>query len=103
MLISSDRGAGQIVSAAEDTRFYDDIGCLAADWVEHRNQATPYVRMNKGTWTDARKVVYADHDESQTAMGSGLVAFETVDEANLVSPGSRILTWDEMVTNRVKP
>jgi len=103
MLISTDRGGGQIVSAAQDTRFYDDIGCLAADWAEHRIQATPYVRVNKGTWKDARKAVYTDHDQSQTAMGSGLVAFESEDEAHLVSPGSRILTRDEMVTSRVKP
>ena len=32
MLISTDIGGGQIVSADDDTRFYDDIGCLAADW-----------------------------------------------------------------------
>ena len=32
MLISTDSGGGEIVSATEDTRFYDDVGCLAADW-----------------------------------------------------------------------
>ena len=103
MLISTDRGAGQIVSAEEDTRFYDDIGCLAADWAEQRNQATPYVRVYKGDWKDARKAVYANHIESRTAMGSGLVAFDTEEEAHLVSPDSGMLTWDEVVSRRVKP
>lgn len=103
MLISTDRGAGQIVSGAEDTRFYDDVGCLAADWAEQRNQATPYVRVYKGVWKDARKAVYANHTESRTAMGSGLVAFDTAEEARLLSPDSGILTWDEVVSRRVKP
>ena len=39
MLISSDRGGGEIMSSAEDTRFYDDIGCLAADWSTHHGDA----------------------------------------------------------------
>ena len=102
MLISTDRGAGQVVSTEEDTRFYDDVGCLAADWVEQRNQATPYVRVYNSEWKDARKAVYANHTESRTAMGSGLVAFDTEEEARLVSPGSRILTWDDVVSDRGK-
>src|SRR5690242_10075131 len=32
MLVSTEAGAGEIVSDHDDTRFYDDVGCLAADW-----------------------------------------------------------------------
>src|SRR3989304_519965 len=39
MLISTESGGGEIVSATEDTRFYDDIGCLAADWAAHHGEA----------------------------------------------------------------
>jgi len=103
MLISTDSGAGEIVSPAEDTRFYDDVGCLAADWAERRNQGTAYVQVSRGEWKDARTAVYAIQAGEKTAMGSGLVAFDTEEEAHLVSPRSRILTWDDVVSSRVKP
>jgi nitrous oxide reductase accessory protein NosL len=103
MLISTDTGAAEIVSASEDTRFYDDVGCLASDWAEKRNEGTPYVRVSKGEWKDARQAVYAKHAESRTAMGSGLVAFDNDEEARLVGPDSTILTWEEVVSQRVKP
>jgi len=103
MLISTDAGPGEIVSPAEDTRFYDDVACLAADWAEQPNEGTPYVRVSKGAWKDARQAVYANHAESRTAMGSGLVAFDNEKEAHLVSPDSRVLTWDDVVKSRVTP
>ena len=101
MLISTERGAGQIVSANEDTRFYDDIGCLAADWVGLGDEAVPYVQLSGGEWQDARKAVYASRAGATTAMGSGLVAFGSEAEAKLASPGSRVLTWDDVISARV--
>jgi len=93
----------RIVSLAEDTRLYDDVGCLAADWAERPNQATAYVQVSRGEWKDARTAVYAIQAGEKTAMGSGLVAFDTEQEAHLVSPRSRILKWDDVVSSRVKP
>ena len=36
MLISTDKGGGEIVAGNQETRFYDDIACLAADWSAHK-------------------------------------------------------------------
>ena len=74
MLISTDSGGGEIVSATEDTRFYDDIGCLAADWEAHHGDARAYVRV-AGGWRDAQAASFAQPADARTAMGSGVVAF----------------------------
>ena len=55
MLISSERGTGEIVSPTDDTRFYDDVACLAADWVQAGEEVVGDV--------------LADHDD----VGSSLV------------------------------
>ncbi|HEV8347249.1 MAG TPA: hypothetical protein VGQ16_11775 [Vicinamibacterales bacterium] len=101
MLISTDRGGGQIASANEDTRFYDDIMCLAADWASHHHgDARAFVRVAGGTWRDATAASYAQTAAARTAMGSGLVAFETAAEARAADRAGRVLTWDELLAQR---
>ena len=101
MLISTDRGGGQIVSANEDTRFYDDITCLAADWASHhRDDARAFVRVAGGAWRDAMAVSYAQPVAARTAMGSGVVAFETAAEARTADRAGRALTWDDVLAQR---
>ena len=97
MLISTEIGAGQIVSAHEETRFYDDIACLAADWNAHRNDATPFVRLGDGTWATAPDASYAQPPAARTAMGSGYAAYATIEEARTADRNGRVLSWDEMV------
>ena len=97
MLISTDTGGGQIVSANEETRFYDDIACLAADWLAHHDQVTAYVRLSDGAWSEAREASYAQPATAHTAMGSGFTAFATIAEARAADRDGRVLSWDEVV------
>jgi len=48
MLLSTEIGAAEIVFARDDTRFYDDVGCLAADWNSRGRDATVFVRVASG-------------------------------------------------------
>lgn len=94
MLISAERGSAQIVSAGEETRFYDDVGCLASDWLAHSSGARAYVRVGNG-WSDAAMLSFARPEGVRTAMGSGLVAFASVAEARAAS-GGEPMTFDEI-------
>jgi len=96
MLISSDANGGQIVSSRDETRFYDDIGCLAADWAHHAD-ADAFVRVAGGRWSEARSASYARLEGAMTAMGSGLTAFATIAEARAADMNGRALTFDEVV------
>jgi hypothetical protein len=97
MLISSESGAGEIVSASEDTRFYDDVACLAADWARRPPGAHAFVRIAGGSWSDVYAASYAQPSEAHTAMGSGLVAFASIAEARAVDRAHRAWTFDDVV------
>ena len=97
MLISSENGGGQIVSSSDDTRFYDDIGCLAADWAVRPAGAQAFVRIAGGVWSAVRDASYAQPNERQTAMGSGVAAFATIAEARAADRAGRALTFDDVV------
>jgi hypothetical protein len=97
MLISTEAGAGQIVSAHEETRFYDDIGCLAADWRAHREGATGFVRVQGGAWVDVRTAAFARPAAARTAMDAGFVAYATAHEAAAADRDGGALGWEEVV------
>lgn len=102
MLISSTATGGQIVSANEDPRFYDDIGCLAADVAAdsagHRAATRIYVRLSgRDEWIEAETAHYAQLNEAQTPMGSGVLAFRTADEAQGADRAGRALTWTDVI------
>ena len=96
MLISTETGSGQIVSAADETRFYDDVGCLAADWPAHRRQATAFVRTGQ-EWNEAGAASFAQPPAVRTAMGAGFVAFARAEDARAVDRAGRALGWGEIV------
>lgn len=96
MLISTEAGAAQIVSVREETRFYDDVGCLAADWPAYGRDATAYVRVNRG-WAGVSSAWFAQPPAARTAMGSGLVAYGSAAEASAADRIGRALTWEEAV------
>jgi len=96
MVISTDDGAGEIVTPGEDTRFYDDIRCLAADWSAHGQAGIPFVRPRGGSWIDGRSASYAA-STARTAMGSGLAVFATTAEARAADAARRSLTWQDVV------
>jgi hypothetical protein len=97
MLISNDKGGGQIISPHDDTRFYDDIGCLAADWTSHPGGARAYVRTSGGRWRDAASVSYAQPAGVETPMASGFAAFDTPEEARSADRTNRVLTFDDVL------
>ena len=98
MLISSDANGGEIVSPSDDTRFYDDVACLAADWAANRSGGdAAFVRIMGGGWSDAASASYARPGGARTAMGSGIVAFRTIADARAADPEGRVLTFDEVV------
>lgn len=103
MLISSDSGGGQIVSPTDDTRFYDDIECLAADWTVHQADARAYVRLADNRWVEAQAGSYAQPDGARTAMGSGTVAFDTAAEARAADRAGRALTFDDVARQAGEP
>jgi hypothetical protein len=93
MLISSESGAGEIVSARDDTRFYDDIACLAADY--HAGDIA-YVRTGNA-WSEATAASFARPQNARTAMASGYVAFATAAEARAADRDGRALGWGDIV------
>jgi hypothetical protein len=98
MLISTDSGGGQIVSSREETRFYDDIACLAADWASHHDaDARAFVRVSSGSWSDAAAASYARPTGGRTAMGSGIAAFAAAADARAADRDGRVLTWDQVI------
>ena len=100
MLISSERGSGEVVSADGDARFFDDIACLAADWIAHAaaaRGARAFVRLPGGGWADATDAAYARPASARTAMGSGIAAFASTADAQAADSGGRAMTFDEVV------
>jgi nitrous oxide reductase accessory protein NosL len=97
MLVSSDNGASEIVSSTDDTRFYDDVGCLAADWHGHRGNDVAFVHLPGGRWIDAEQASYARPVDARTAMGSGFVAYATAAEARTADRDGRALAFDDVV------
>ena len=97
MLISTESGGGEIVSATEDTRFYDDIGCLTADWAAHHDEARAFVRIAGGRWVDAQAASFAQPAGARTAMGSGIAAFPTAADARAADRTGRALTVGDVV------
>jgi hypothetical protein len=103
MLISSETGGGEIVSS-EDTKFYDDVACLAADWLalsavegqKRSPQARAFVRVGR-QWLEAHDASYAQPDGMRTTMGSGVVAFVTMAEASSADRAGRALSFDEVI------
>lgn len=93
MLISTEAGSAQIVSAGAETRFYDDVGCMAADWAGHAPGDHAFVRVATGAWIDAVDAVYARPAAARTAMGSGLVAYRSAADA----AGGAMLTFEDVV------
>lgn len=99
MMISTEKGSSQIVSAREDTRFYDDLACLRADWPAHSQDAAAFVRVDLAgatEWKDAMAAFYARPAGAQTPMGSGIVAFADAGAARAADREGRAYTWDEL-------
>jgi copper chaperone NosL len=78
MAVSEARFAGQLVAPAEDPRFFDDLGCLAAylkGTPSRPKGALAYVADHRTkAWVAAGKAVYTKVPGLETPMGSHLIA-----------------------------
>jgi nitrous oxide reductase accessory protein NosL len=98
MLVSTESGAGEIVSDREDTRFYDDLACLAADWrSRHDDTARAFVQVTGGGWSEVSQAFFARPAGAHTAMGSGVVAFASRADALRADRDARVLSWADVV------
>jgi hypothetical protein len=90
MLISSERHAAQVVSQSEETRFFDDLGCLATSGLRIAADAKAFVHAEDAGWIDAELAVYAAAHGVRTPMGYDVAAFARPPAA---LPASAVRTW----------
>jgi hypothetical protein len=96
MLISTETGAGQIVSSTEETRFYDDVACLITGVGAAAGETKAFVRPADGnSWIDVSAAHYARPANARTPMGSGLVPYTSLDAARAADRDGRALSWRE--------
>jgi copper chaperone NosL len=104
MSVSDPRLAAQIASSADDPRFFDDIGCLAAYLREHPlpADALAYVADHAdGAWVRADRAVYSRAESLSTPMGSHIVAHadEAARAADEAVRGAARLSFDEVLAS----
>jgi copper chaperone NosL len=97
MMISSERGDAQVLYAGRDPRFYDDIGCLAADRAAWQNGGVPYVMTEADGWARADAAFYARPADSHTAMNYGFTAHAVAAEATRADREGKSLRWGDVL------
>ena len=97
MVISSDANAGQLQIPDAATRFYDDIGCLAADAHMLPEGSVQYVRLDSGDWARVADVSFARPAEARTPMDYAIVAFATEEEARAADRDRRPRNWNSVL------
>lgn len=100
MMISDLADAAQFVSTREEPRFYDDLGCAAADAGRAPLPGKLYVRADGGTkWVAAADAYYA-RTGARSPMGYGFFAFSTEAQANARDTRGRALRWRDVSSGR---
>jgi hypothetical protein len=97
MMVSSEPRSAQWVVPGEETRFYDDIGCLAAEARSRGESGARFVHVEEGRWARAETAFYARPANESTPMGYGVVAFSNRAEAASRDRQARARSWDELV------
>ena len=98
MLISSDTHAAQSQAHGRSTRFFDDIGCLAADPDARASETNRYVRLVSGAWATTDAAWFARSASARTPMDYGILAFETEDEARTADREGQAHQWAAIVS-----
>ena len=98
MLISSDANAAQSQAHGRSTRFFDDIGCLAADPDARADDANRYVRLVSGAWATTEAAWFARSATAKTPMDYGILAFATTDEARAADRDGEAYQWPAIVS-----
>jgi len=99
MLVSSDANAAQSRAPGESTRFYDDIGCLAADSKSQREGTVRWVRLASGGWASAESAWFALGRDAKTPMDYGILAFESRDQAQASDRDGQPRRWAAVMTH----
>jgi copper chaperone NosL len=97
MVISREAQSAQWVVPGEETRFYDDIGCLATDSWPQAEGGARFVHADGG-WAAAETVFYARPPGESTPMGYGVVAFKSREQAAARDQRGTARTWGDLVT-----
>jgi hypothetical protein len=96
MMISGIADAAQYVSPREETRFYDDLGCAAADAGHLPIRGRLFVCADGGSkWIAAADAFYATTGE-RSPMGYGFFAFSTEAQARARDARGRALRWSDV-------
>jgi hypothetical protein len=98
MLISSDANAAQSQGDSLPTRFFDDIGCLAAEPAPHADTTRRYVHLASGDWVTTDAAWFARSSTANTPMDYGVLAFATADEARAADRDRQAHQWPAIVT-----
>ena len=97
MLISTAANAGQALVPGEETRFYDDIGCLAADAAATTQGARRFVQLANGAgWASVDAVWFAVSPDASTPMAYGFAAFSAEAEARRADTKGLAWRWEEI-------
>lgn len=97
MIISDDGNAAEAVSAGDDTRFYDDIGCLAHDRTARDRRLRLYVREHGSAgWLPAQEAWFAHPAGFETPMGHGIAAYATEAAARAADRAGRAARWTDV-------
>jgi hypothetical protein len=97
MLISSDLHSAQSQAHGRSTRFFDDIGCLAADEDARADDANRYVRLVSGAWSTTESAWFARSASAKTPMDYGILAFSTEEEARAADRDGQGYDWTAIV------
>jgi copper chaperone NosL len=95
MVVSREAQSAEWVVPGEETRFYDDIGCLATDSRQAMGGAR-FVHADGG-WAAAETVFFARPPGESTPMGYGIVAFQSREQAAARDPRGKARTWKDLV------
>jgi hypothetical protein len=97
MLISSAANAAEAVVPGEETRFYDDIGCMAGDASADQPGVERFVRPADGSGWIPADTAYFAASGAATPMAHGIVAFASARDAGAADRDARPRRWSEVV------
>ena len=96
MMISEIADAAEYVSEKEETRYYDELGCAAADAGHVPIRGRFFVRADGGTrWITADEAFFSKTTE-RTPMGHGIFAFSTEARAKARDVDGKARRWADV-------
>lgn len=98
MVVSEAESAAEAVAADQETRFYDDAGCLAGDSGVRGGPWKLYVhRTASDGWLAADEASFGRPAQGTTPMGYGFRAYGSAQEARGADREGRAWRWAEVV------